>query len=180
LLGDGSLRRSAPNHNARLIFVQSIINFEYFWHVFTTPKGSHFCSSLPYLDKTTLKDGKTHFIMRIFTRTYPCISILFDMWIVNGVKVVPLAIFDLLTPVAFAHWIMCDGYSHSGGGMYLCTDNFTIPDVVRLMNVLLVKYEIPSRIHYINGLPRIYIRRADINRVRAIVTLSLFRVCFIN
>jgi len=28
--------------------------------------------------------------------------------------------------------------------MYLCTDNFTVPDVVRLMNVLLVKYEIPG------------------------------------
>jgi LAGLIDADG DNA endonuclease family len=60
LLGDASIRRSASNHNARLGFSQSITNhFEYFWHVFTIL--AHYCSFLPYLDKTTLKNGKTYF-----------------------------------------------------------------------------------------------------------------------
>jgi hypothetical protein len=94
---------------------------------------------------------------------------LFDMWVVNGIKVVPFDIFNLLTPLALAHWILCDGTLHSGGGMYLCTDSFTVQDVIRLMNVLLVKFDIPSDLRYINGLPRIYIKKANVNRVRAIV-----------
>ena len=38
-----------------------------------------------------------------------------------------------------------------------------------LMNVLLVKFEIPSDLRYINGLPRIYIKKANVNRVRDLV-----------
>jgi len=94
---------------------------------------------------------------------------LFNMWYIDGVKVVPFDIFNLLSPIALAHWIMGDGCLLSGGGMYLCTDSFTVSDVVKLMNVLLVRYDIPSTLHYSNGLPRIYIKKADMYRVRAVV-----------
>jgi len=33
---------------------------------------------------------------------------------VNGVKVVPQEIFNLLTPIALAHWISCDGSANFG------------------------------------------------------------------
>lgn len=46
-------------------------------------------------------------------------------------------------------------------GLILCTDSFTIEEVVRLMNVLKIKYNIDSRIHGIKTKeaprPRIYI-----------------------
>lgn len=41
---------------------------------------------------------------------------------------------------------MCDGaFTHKG--LTLCTDSFTLKDVVILMNVLLIKYNIRSNLH---------------------------------
>jgi hypothetical protein len=61
---------------------------------------------------------------------------------------------------------MCDGSRSSKTGLVLCTDNFTIIDVVRLKNVLLIKWNIQSSINYSNGKPRIYIYRFETLKVR--------------
>jgi len=53
--------------------------------------------------------------------------------------------------------------------LILCTDFFTVPDVVRLMNVLMIKYNIECYLHYNAGLPRIYIPRREVSKVLAIV-----------
>jgi len=63
-----------------------------------------------------------------------------SLFYVNGVKVVPSDIFNLETRIALAHWIMGD--SALPTGLLLCTDSFTTPDVVRLMNVLMVRYRL--------------------------------------
>jgi LAGLIDADG DNA endonuclease family len=60
---------------------------------------------------------------------------------VNGIKVVPVDSLNLLTPIALAHWIMGDGEARDYG-LILYTDSFTIQDVVHLMNVLMIKYEL--------------------------------------
>jgi len=167
LLGDASIKRSAPHRNARISFTQSFrVNFYYFWFVFSNL--SHYCSSLPYLDKAKI-NGKIHFSMRFFTRQYPCLSALWALWVTDGVSVIPSDIFNLLTPTAVGRWFMCDGNRGSGGGLYLCTDDYTVIDVVRLINVLLVRYNIPSDLRFINGKPRIYIKKKDVIRVRLIV-----------
>lgn len=44
----------------------------------------------------------------------------------------------MLDPIAFAHWIMGYG-SNSATGLLLCTDSFTIQDVVSIMNVLIIR-----------------------------------------
>jgi len=69
-----------------------------------------------------------YFLVVFGTRTYPFLNELYEMFIKNGKKrvpapdqrsgdgtssrrsllVVPITIFDELTPVALAHWIMCD------------------------------------------------------------------------
>lgn len=66
----------------------------------------------------------------IGTRALPCFLELYDNFYVNGVKVVPENIYELLTPVAFAHLIQGDG-GFKSKGIYLCTDSYTIQDVVR-------------------------------------------------
>jgi hypothetical protein len=78
----------------------------------------------------------------------------------NGKKIVPNDIYNELTPVALAHWIMCDG-AVSGKGLILCTDSFTMKDVILLMNVLLIKYDIISKMHKVGGWPRIYTKKIN-------------------
>jgi len=70
-----------------------------------------------------------------------------------------------LSDLAGVYSIFClaESFIYIGGSME------TVQDVIRLMNVLLVKFSIPSALRYSKGLPRIYIKKADVHRVRAIV-----------
>ena len=45
------------------------------------------------------------------------------------------------SPIALAHWIMGDGKAKPLG-LILCTDSYTIKEVVRLMNVLMIRYRL--------------------------------------
>jgi len=64
---------------------------------------------------------------------------------------------------------MCDGTAHKHKGLTLCTDCFSMQDVVLLMNVLLIKYNIFSSINKSKGLPRIYISRKEMVKLRKVV-----------
>jgi len=86
---------------------------------------------------------------------------------VNGVKVVPAVeiMYDFLSPMALAHWIMGDGAAYSSG-LILCTESFSIIDNVKLMNILMLKYQLKCSLTSRN---RIYIQAQSIPRLRSIV-----------
>ena len=46
---------------------------------------------------------------------------------------------NLLTPVASAQLIMGGG-GFKSKGIFICTDSYSLPDIVRLMNVLIIRY----------------------------------------
>lgn len=118
---------------------------------------SHYCSNSPQL-VTSVRLGKQLYGLNFFTRSMPCITEIYNLFYVNGVKIVPHNIFDLLTPAAIAHWIMGDG-SSSSSGLRIGTDSFTIKDCIKLVNVLIIKYNIHCSIHIQkNGTPRIYVK----------------------
>lgn len=103
----------------------------------------------------------------------PCFSELYDIFYVNGVKVVTENIYELLTPVAFAHLIQgvaCAGKFKSKG-ICLCTDSYIIQDVVRLMNVLIIRNELKCTLHKANNGKGyiIYISRSSVGKVTEIV-----------
>ncbi|MBP1357802.1 MAG: hypothetical protein JZD40_04860 [Sulfolobus sp.] len=166
LLGDASVTPSSPSRvTSRISMAQSIVNFPYLWFVWGII--GPLCQSLPYVNFHTL-GGKIYLNIVIRTRGYAALSLLLNQFIVDGVKRVPIDIFNLLTPIAIAHWIMCNG-GRQANGLVLCTDSFTVFDVVQLMNVLLIKYDIYSTINYNNKQPRIYINRVNLLKLRRLV-----------
>lgn len=64
---------------------------------------------------------------------------------------------------------MCDGSGVPYGGLYLCSDCFVVSDVVRLMNVLLIRFKIKSNLVFSNKLPRIYISSSEMKKLVPIV-----------
>jgi hypothetical protein len=84
------------------------------------------------------------------TKRLPAITNLYQLWYkqIDGkfIKVLPFNIEELLTPIALAHWIMGDGY-FTNGTLKLCTDNFTKDEVLRLIKVLHIKYDIKATIN---------------------------------
>jgi hypothetical protein len=99
----------------------------------------------------------------------PCLTKLHSLFYPNGVKIIPNNIFELLTPIALAHMIMGDGSAKSHG-LILCVDSYSVKDIVRLMNVLIIRYrlELKFRFHTPSQ-PRILIRQRSMPLLRAVV-----------
>jgi hypothetical protein len=94
---------------------------------------------------------------------------LYNLFYINKVKVIPDDIYNLLDPVALAHWICGDGYSLSKG-LALCTDSFSIKDTVKLSNVLIIRYNFKCTLHKNKeNSYRIFISRKSMNSLIQIV-----------
>ena len=166
-ISDASLTMATSNSNPRMAFKQSIINFPFFWSTFMLL--SHYIAGMPYQDWTTLKvNGKTYLAIRFDTRAYPVLHLIHELFFVNGRKVISPELYHYLNPTALAYWIMSDG-AFKGGGLILCTDCFTVPEVVLLMNILTIRYGFICTINMVAGLPRIYISRRSMVSLRKIV-----------
>lgn len=166
ILSDGWLIfASKTNKNALLGFAQSGKNSKYFWFVFLSL--SHYCSAYPIIRYRT-RLGSPTVSLQFFTRSLPCFTELYTWFYPKGKKLIPSNLYDLLTPVALAHLIMGDGEALKQG-LRLCTDSYEISEVVKLMNVLMIKYRISCSINIIGGKPRIYIRAKSMSLLISIV-----------
>jgi hypothetical protein len=167
VLSDGWLRfASVRSKNALLGFKQAADRASYVWFVFNLL--SHYCGNSPR-GTTGVRAGNIFYGLEFFTRSMPCITELHSLFYTNGVKRVPQNVYDLLTPVALAHVIMGDG-SVQRYGILLCTDSYTVKDVVRLLNVLVVKFRIECTIRaHKKDQYRIYILGRSMPLLRDIV-----------
>jgi len=167
ILSDGWIRYgSLRSKNPLLGFLQSYKNLEYLLFVFSIL--SHYCKSYPVF-RARNRLGKINYSLGFYTRSLPCLTEIYYLFYVNRVKVIPDNIYDLLTPEALAHWIMGDGTTDHGYGLIICTDSYSIQDIIKLMNVLMIKYRLNCKlrkhgIHY-----RIYIQKRSIYLLKSIV-----------
>jgi hypothetical protein len=146
-------------NNQFLIFI--IFDSHLVYYLITV---AHFLILLQVLERG-VKTTSVTFI----TRALPCFSNLYSLYYANKAKGIPANTYELLTPVALAHWIMGDG-SLKSQGLLLCTDSNTIQDVVRLMNVLTIRYDLKCTMHNSNpGQYRIYISRKSMPKLISIV-----------
>lgn len=132
------------------------------------------------------RNDTTTYGFNFFTRSLPCIKKLhllfytklspeFNVEQVKGMgykKIVPVDIFNLLDPIALAHWISGDG-SVTDRGILLCTDSYSIVDVVRIINVLIIRYDIECTLRKRSKNPitgyRIYIRERSMVKLITII-----------
>jgi len=139
MLSDGWIIFALKNSkNIRLGFKQSVDHANYFFFVFNIL--SHYCNSYPH-NITGIRAGNPYYGLQFFIRSMPCITELYSLFYLNGIKIVPHNIYELLTPIALAYWIMGDG-AKSLSGLILCTDSYLITDIVWLINVLIIKYRL--------------------------------------
>ena len=162
ILSDGWLifGSGKTSTNARLGLKQFRDRSSYVWFVFN--QLSHYCNSSPRLTTGT-RAGKTYYGLEFFTRSMPCITELYHLFYHERTKIIPSNIYELLTPVALAHLIMGDG-GFKSQGIYICTDSYTVSDVIRLMNVLILRYDLKCTLHKASNKLgyRIYISRNSI------------------
>lgn len=68
---------------------------------------------------------------------------------------------------------MCDG-SKNRAGLVFCTDSYTIHDVVKLINVILIKWDIRTTLKYSGGKPRIQVNNKELMKIRVLVSPHIF------
>ena len=166
VLSDAGLATSVRSKNYLFRFKQSLDKSGYVWFVFSYL--AHYCSSLPYLVRGE-RAGKETKALEFYTRALPCFTELSHLFYRKGIKIIPENIYELLTPVALAHFIMGDG-SVREHGLILCTDSFELVDTVRLMNVLMIRYNVDCTLRFHTQThPRIYIRQRSMPIIRELV-----------
>lgn len=131
------------NHSCRFRFKQSIKHFEYVWYTYNLL--SHYCLSLPYLRKVYLK-GKTFYAVEFVTMALPCFSLLRRLFYTGRVKTLPSNLYDLINYESLAHIIMGDG-SFTSKGITLNLQAFTVKELVMLINIFYIKFNIKSTLH---------------------------------
>jgi group I intron endonuclease len=153
--------------NTRLAFKQSLDKAEYFFNVFN--KLSHYCSSYPYITKTKFKKIKFYDI----AFTTPCFTFFYSIFYNKKIKTVPLDLYNLLSYEALAHWIMCDG-TRTKKGLTLQTQSFSIKEVVFIINVLILKFNLKCSIHMQRNQPTIYISTKSMEKIQPYIIPYFF------
>lgn len=142
---------------------------------------SHYCSSYPHF-VIGQRNNKKNYGLQFFTKALSCFTLwpeargrraeLYYLFYLNNKKRIPDDIYNLLTPIALAHWICGDAVAATNiKGLIFCTDSFTLEEVVKLMNVLMIKYRLKCTLRNRgNNQYRIYINQESMNLLRSIVT----------
>lgn len=161
ILSDGWIQKR-EGWNPRIGFKQSIKNFEFFWDVFN--QLSNLCSGYPWLTKN-MKKGKLFFGIEFQTRQLQCFHEIYYIFHENiKIKKIKPELYDYLDHIAIAYWIMGDG-AKKNKGITLCTDCFSFKEVVILINILKIKFNINASIHREKGRPRIYISNYELSKI---------------
>jgi LAGLIDADG DNA endonuclease family len=106
LLSDGYIIFSTRSKNGRLGLTQSLSNSAYLYFAFNIL--AHYCPRYPIFTER-FRFGKPLYSLEIVTRSMSCITELHTKFYVNKIKIIKPSIYNDLTPIALAHWIMGDG-----------------------------------------------------------------------
>jgi len=165
ILSDGWIQKRV-HWNPRIGFKQSFIHFEFFWATYTVLKN--FCSSTPYLC-SNYKRGKLFYACEMQTRQLKCLNFIYDLFYDNGKRCIKPDLIHYIDYVVLAYWIMGDGAKRNKG-IVLCTQGFSFPEVVTLMNILKIKFDINSTIHFDKQKPTIHINQTNLYKILPYIT----------
>lgn len=170
MLGDGHIQQRSLTGNSRFLFTQTAIKHkDYYQKVFDLFK--FYCTQDLKSYFKSWEDKKTKQIYEFLsfaTIALPCFNQYRNKFYLNNIKIVPSDIFNLLTEIGLAHWIMYDGSKH-GKGLYLNVYAFSTEDVDKLINTLEDKFKLKCSIHLKGGKPRIYIWAESMDHLRSLV-----------
>lgn len=160
LLGDGSMRCKANallevNHSARQ---REYVDWKYkvLADLVATP---------PQLRAT----NGTRIAYRFVTRSLPALTPYYWTFYATGRKAVP----DVeITPLALAVWLMDDG-SRSYRAVYFNTQQFDLPDQMRLIRILERQFGLVARLNRDKSYYRLRVAVESVPRLRSLVSQYL-------
>jgi hypothetical protein len=148
LLGDLYAQKPKGGLNIILRFKQSIVHKDYLLHLYDLFKT--FSSQAPKITNMAPHKITVKVYSSIWFNTYtlPCFVSIYELFYVNGSKVVPSNIAELLTPLGLGYWIADDGsFNKRDRAVVLSTQSFSKEEVNLLINVLNNKFKLNCTIN---------------------------------
>ena len=112
--------------------------------------------------------GKLFLSISFQTRQLECFNEVFNLFYKfkegKYVKTIKPELILYMDYIVLAYWFMGDG-SKRNDVITLCTDNFTLQEVVLLINILILKFDINPTIHKEKKNFRIYINKKELNLI---------------
>ena len=143
LLGKGSAERKKDG--TRITFYQEAVHVKYLLLLHNQLQTAGYCNpTVPKIGTKLGKKGKVYRTIKFSTLTYTSFDWIYDLWYVNGIKVVPQSISDYLTPLALAIWVMDSGVKSSGGLNFISC--FSYSDCLLIVQVLQKNFGLKARI----------------------------------
>jgi len=137
-----------PKPNANAHFAMTLKSKEYATYLWKEIYNN-ICTSTPLRPWPNPNTGKIPSQYAFNSRSLRSLTILHNEWYVLNketkkfIKIVPLNINELLSPIGLAHWVMGDGFwSNHDKTIFICTDNFTLAEVDLLIQVLKDKFNL--------------------------------------
>ena len=120
----------------------------------------------------TVTRGKIFHSVFLQTRQLACLNEIFNLFYLTKndqvIKTVKQELFFYMDYMVLAHWIMGDG-SKRAKGIVLCTDNFSLQEVVLLVNILILKFDINPTIQKEKIYFRIYINEKSLMKIKPFI-----------
>ena len=172
LLGDAYANKRS-GEGVRFCYRQSIQHKEYLFWLYTFFYNRGYTSNLQprqYTRTLKNKEGKIYYGYEFNTFTFRSFSWIHGIFYKNGRKVIPQNIYEYLTPLALAVWIMDDG-GWTNYGIRIANNSFKLKEVELLQDVIKSKYNLETTIQkiYIKDQYSIYIKKQSVNNLRNIV-----------
>lgn len=171
LLGDAYANKRS-GEGVRICYRQSIKHKEYLFWLYTFFYNRGYTSNLQprQYTRTIQNKEKVYYGYEFNTFTFSSFNWIHKMFYNNGKKIMPLNIYEYLTPLALAVWIMDDG-GWTNSGVRIACNSFKFKEVELLQDVLNSKYNLETTIQniYIKDQYSIYIKKQSIDKLRNIV-----------
>jgi len=172
LLGDAYANKRS-GEGIRICYRQSCQHKEYLFWLYTFFYNRGYTSNLQprqYTRTIKSKEGKIYYGFEFNTFTFRSFNWIHKMFYKNGIKVVPLNIYEYLTPLALAVWIMDDG-GWTNNGVRIASNSFNLKEVELLNNIIKSKYNLETTIQniWIKDQYSIYIKKQSLVHLRNIV-----------
>ncbi len=148
MLGNLTCQKQILQKNPTFRFTQGMNHKEYLFHLFELfqnycSKAPKKCNILP--DKRT---RKYYTYIVFYTCSLPCFIPLYELFYVDGKKIVPPNIGELLTPLGLCYWISHAGhFFQKDRAIILSTQGFSPREVELLVKVLTDKFNLKCSIN---------------------------------
>lgn len=167
LLGDGHAEKRA--NATRITIHMSSKNMSYLFWLHDLYASSGYCSKKkPHISKFISKSNSVYYSLSLKTFSFISFNFLYDAFYHVCKKKVPENIDNLLNPRVLAFWFMDDG-GKGGYGLKLSTESFSYTDVVRLANVISLKFNLICTVQNHGYSYVIYFPKSEILKFRKIV-----------